>query len=218
MYCARAQDIVIARLKRWTPNPLGSARRGSDWLGLDSCALLCGLVCQPRCGSTFIVMAYHTDRQKDRPTDRHRLQSRQTHRTELQTERQTDRQHTRKHLDKNNPPPEDRTLVPRIGGLRVERERLTRHVRIKYGGRARYESTKHGRGLGRCLVCQNTNRFLSVMASQGLVFYWMVFLTDSAIVAHGQSLRSSYPALTSVIQDSAVLLRRLPQGCGAGSG
>ena len=114
-----------------------------------------------------------TDRQTDRHTDRHRLQNRQTHRTERQTDRQT--AYTQTSEQEQPPPPEDRTRVPRVGGLRVERERLSRHVRIKYGGRARYESTKHGRGLGRFLICQNTNRFLSVMASQGLVFLLVGF-------------------------------------------
>ena len=187
MYCARAQDIVIARLKRWTRNPLGSARRGSDWLGLDSCALLCGLVCQPRCGSTFIVMEYHTqtDRKTDPQTDTDCKADRHTGQNYRQKDRQTDSIHANI-WTRTTPPPEDRTRVPRIGGLRVERERLTRHVRIKYGGRARYESTKHGRGLGRCLVCQNTNHFLSVMASQGLVFLLDGFL-------NGLCHRSSRP-------------------------
>ena len=126
-------------------------------------------------------------RQTERQTHRQTQTAKQTDTQDRTTDRKTDRQTAYTQTSgQEQPPPEDRTLVPRIGGLRVERERLTRHVRIKYGGRARYESTKHGRGLGRCLVCQNTNHFLSVMASQGLVFLLDGFL-------NGLCHRSSRP-------------------------
>lgn len=33
--CMEAEDTVSERLRRWTRNPLGSARRGSNPLGVD---------------------------------------------------------------------------------------------------------------------------------------------------------------------------------------
>ena len=66
MYCARAQDSVSERLRRWTQNPLGSARRGLESLrSQGNCFAVWSCLSPPLHEHIHNILEYHRDRQTD---------------------------------------------------------------------------------------------------------------------------------------------------------